>query len=115
MNQPITLRPIAEDIYVAPQLGPEHLAEVAKAGFRSVINNRPDYEAGPDQPTDAQMAAAAAAAGLEYGYLPVDSAASTPGAPARLTLMLAELPRPLLMYCRSGNRSARLYQLAQQS
>jgi sulfide:quinone oxidoreductase len=29
--------------------------------------------------------------------------------------LLAELPRPLLMFCRSGARSARLFQLAQEA
>jgi protein tyrosine phosphatase (PTP) superfamily phosphohydrolase (DUF442 family) len=29
--------------------------------------------------------------------------------------LLQELPRPVLMFCRSGARSARLYALAQQT
>ena len=38
---------------------PEAMAAVAKAGFRSVVNNRPDGEAGPQQPTSAAIEAAA--------------------------------------------------------
>ena len=67
----LPLRALAPDIYVAPQLGPEAMAEAARVGFRSVVNNRPDFEHGPDQATNAVIEAAARAAGLEYRFLPV--------------------------------------------
>jgi len=51
----LPLRPIAPDVCVAPQLGPAAMAEAAQAGFKSVVNNRPDFEHGPDQPTSAQL------------------------------------------------------------
>jgi uncharacterized protein (TIGR01244 family) len=88
------------------------MAEAARAGFRSVVNNRPDFEGGLDQPTNAQIEAAARAAGLEYRYLPVSGAYQSPEDAAAMVRLLAELPRPLLMFCRSGARSARLYQLS---
>ena len=62
---------LVADVSVAPQLAPEAMAEAAAAGFRSVINNRPDFEGGPDQPTSRAIEAAARAAGLEYAWLPV--------------------------------------------
>ncbi|MFN6996742.1 MAG: beta-lactamase hydrolase domain-containing protein, partial [Aquincola tertiaricarbonis] len=62
----LPLSQIAADVCVAPQLTPEAMAEAAQAGFRSVVNNRPDFEHGPDQPTSAEIEAAARAAGLEY-------------------------------------------------
>ena len=85
------------------------IAEVARAGFRSVVNNRPDFEHGPDQPTSAAIEAAARAAGLEYRFLPVDSAYQTPEQVEDFARLLEELPRPLLVFCRSGARSARLF------
>jgi uncharacterized protein (TIGR01244 family) len=57
----------------APQLGPEAMAEVAALGFRTVINNRPDGEAGPSQASSDDIARAAKAAGLTYVHLPVIS------------------------------------------
>ena len=42
---------VSTDVSVAPQLAPEAMAEAAAAGFRSVVNNRPDFEGGPSQPT----------------------------------------------------------------
>ncbi len=110
MSLPVS--PIAPDVCVAPQLTPEAMAEAAAAGFRSVVNNRPDFEGGPDQPTSAQIEAAAVAAGLSYRYLPVSGVYQSPEEVAAMAALLAELPRPLLAFCRSGARSTRLYQLA---
>ena len=108
----LPLRPIAPDVCVAPQLDPAAMAEAARQGFRSVVNNRPDFEGGPDQPTHAAMQAAAEAAGLLYRYLPVNGAYQSPDEIAAFGALLAELPRPLLAFCRSGARSTRLYQAA---
>ena len=108
----LPLQPIAADVCVAPQLTPEAMAEVAAAGFRSVINNRPDFEHGPDQPSSAQIEAAARAAGLEYRWLPVAGGYQSPQEIARMAELVRELPRPLLMFCRSGARSTRLYMAA---
>lgn len=112
MHHPLPLRAIADDVCVAPQLTPAAMAEAARMGFRSVVNNRPDGEGGPGQPRSADIEAAAQAAGLQYRYLPVDSGFQTPAQAAAMATLLAELPRPLLMFCRSGARSARLYALA---
>ena len=113
MNQVLPLHAVAADVCVAPQLSPDAMAEAARQGFRSVINNRPDFEHGPDQPTSAAMEAAARAAGLEYRYLPVDGGWQSPEEIAAFAALLAELPRPILAFCRSGARSGRLYSAAQ--
>ena len=105
----LPVRAIAPDVCVAPQLTPGAMAEAAQAGFKSVVNNRPDFEHGPDQPTSAQIEAAARAAGLEYRHLPVAGGYQSPEEIAAMATLLAELPRPLLMFCRSGARSTRLY------
>lgn len=110
MNSPLLpVRRIAADVCVAPQLSPESMAEAARVGFRSVVNNRPDFEEGPHQPTNASIEAAAKAAGLEYRFLPVDSAYQSPQEIAAFAELLAELPRPLLVFCRSGARSTKLF------
>jgi uncharacterized protein (TIGR01244 family) len=109
----LPLRPIADDVCVAPQLTPEAMAEAAAMGFKSVVNNRPDFEHGPDQPRSADIEAAAIAAGLQYRHLPVDGGWQSPEEIAAMAQLLAELPRPLLAFCRSGARSTRLYMAAQ--
>ena len=59
-----TVQQLSADVCVAPQLDPAAIAWAAQAGFKSVINNRPDFEGGQDQPTDATLESAAREAGL---------------------------------------------------
>ena len=112
MSDSVPLQAIAEDVYTAPQLTPEAMASAAEAGFKAVLNNRPDFEGGPDQPTSAAIEAAAQAAGLVYAHLPVQGGYQSPEEIAQCAALLKTLPRPLLMFCRSGARSTRLYQQA---
>jgi uncharacterized protein (TIGR01244 family) len=103
---------LTEDFAVAPQLAPEQMKELAQAGFRGVINNRPDGEGGPGQPTDDRIRSAAEAAGLEYVFLPVVSGHLTPTDVSEMVALLERMPRPLVAFCRSGTRSGNLYRLA---
>ena len=57
------IRKINDAVSVAPQIMADEMAEVARLGFRTVINNRPDGESF-DQPPAAVVEAAAQAAGL---------------------------------------------------
>jgi len=111
MSAPI-VQQLSADVCVAPQLDPAAMAWAAQAGFKSVINNRPDFEAGPGQPTSAQIEAAAVAAGLRYEFLPVAPAVQTPDEIARFAQLLADLPKPILAFCRSGTRSGKLFHAA---
>ncbi|HJV95173.1 MAG TPA: TIGR01244 family sulfur transferase [Albitalea sp.] len=108
----IPIQTLNPEFSVAPQLGPEAMAELARAGFKSVVNNRPDFEAGPTQPTNASVEAAAKAAGLAYAFLPVASNYQSPDEIARFAQLLATLPKPILAFCRSGARSGKLYRAA---
>ena len=108
----IQVQQVSADVCVAPQLGPEAMAAAADAGFKSVINNRPDFEGGPNQPTSAAIQAAAEAAGLAYAFLPVASGYQSPEEIARFAELLATLPKPILAFCRSGTRSGKLFRAA---
>jgi len=110
MTTPITA--LSQDVAVAPQLGPQDMADVAAAGFKSIIINRPDFEGGPDQPTAAAVSAAAVTAGLRCEYQPVTFGAMTQDDVDRFAHLLNTLPRPVLAYCRTGRRCTMLYQAA---
>jgi uncharacterized protein (TIGR01244 family) len=99
---------LTADVAVAGQLDPAAMTEAAAAGFRSVVNNRPDFEGGPMQPTSASIEAAARAAGLAYAFLPVSPSVQTPEDIARFAALLESMPKPILAFCRSGTRSAKL-------
>ncbi len=106
------LQPLSAHVSAAPQLAPTTMALVAQAGFKSVINNRPDHEGGADQPTSAAIEAAALAAGLSYRHLPVAPGYQSPDEIARFRELIDALPKPILAFCRTGTRSGKLFQAA---
>ena len=71
-------------------------------------------EGGPEQPTSAELENAAREAGLDYVYQPVVSGQITEVDVRTFANHFNELPKPVLMFCRTGNRSNNLFQLAQQ-
>ena len=107
-NLPLTY--LAADVAVAPQLQPEQMPAVAAQGFRSVINNRMPQE--PGQPAQDALRNAAAEAGLRYEWQPVNPAMITAQDVEQFAALLDTLPRPTLVFCRSGSRSAALFQAA---
>jgi uncharacterized protein (TIGR01244 family) len=107
------LRALSADLSVAPQLDESAMAELAHAGFKSVINNRPDHEGGPDQPTSASMQSAALAAGLAYAYQPVNPAVQSAEEVAQFRALVSTLPKPVVAFCRTGTRCGKLFQAAQ--
>lgn len=103
--------PLSADVSVSPQLMPGDLAEAARQGFGLVINNRPDGEA-PDQPADEAIRAAAVAQGLSYAAIPVGPAGLSIEMVEQCAALLRDSETPVLMFCRSGTRSANLATLA---
>lgn len=96
---------------VAPQLTCAQVAQAGAAGFRAILCNRPDGE-GPDQPTAAEIGAAARAAGLGFAYVPAVAGALTDSDAAAMRAVLDSLPGPVLAYCRSGARAEKLAEMA---
>jgi len=103
---------LSPDLCVAGQLDAAAMDWAAKAGFRSVINNRPDFEGGPDQPTSSTIEAAAKRAGLRYAHLPVAPSLQTPEEVEQFARLMDEMPKPILAFCRSGARSGKLFRAA---
>ena len=93
---------------VSAQITPADVAEIAAAGYKVLINNRPDDEEGA-QPGGAAIASAARAAGLEYHHMPV-TAMSFPGADLdAMSDLLDDPARPVFAFCRTGTRCANLW------
>lgn len=105
-------RQIDARIWVADQLGPEDIAEVAAEGFALLVCNRPDNEHGPDQPSFASVAEAAGAAGIATRKIAFGGEGPHPGQAEELAQLLATTEGKVLLYCRSGARSTTLYNLA---
>ncbi|MCK8457631.1 MULTISPECIES: TIGR01244 family sulfur transferase [Sphingomonas] len=105
------IRHINESISVAPQIAVEHVAEIAAAGFKTIVNNRPDDE-DAGQPSGDAIRAAAEAAGLNYVAIPVTHAGFSHPQIDAMTQALVDADGPVLAYCRSGTRSCNLWALA---
>lgn len=109
-----SIKRIDASFSVAGQIDPADLTVLAAQGFRTVICNRPDHEGGPQQPDHTAIEQAAHAVGLSFVYLPVLTTGATPEQASQLRQLLNELPKPVLAYCRTGNRSSKLYEAATQ-
>lgn len=106
------IRKLTDELSVSPQILPSDLPEIAAAGFRSLICNRPDGE-GADQPGIEEITRAARAAGLEIDYQPVAPGLIEESAASAFGAALTRLPGPTLAYCRTGMRAATLWALSQ--
>lgn len=102
---------VTPDFATSPQLAPIDLAEAKAAGFRAIINNRPDGEE-PRQPTSREIADAARICGLAYHYIPVVPGGITAEAVAAVAKALDDADGPVLGFCRTGRRAATLFERA---
>ncbi len=102
---------LTPDLSVGPQIGDADLPAIAQAGFKSLICNRPDGETF-GQPAFAALQASAQRLGLVCRYLPVETGKVTAEQGGAFGLLMEELPKPVLAYCRSGLRSSTLWSLS---
>lgn len=100
---------VADDYSVTPQIRVEDLQKFKERGFRSIMCNRPDGE-DAGQPDFAVIAAAAQELGLATAHVPLVSGV-VPSADdiSAFTAAMADLPGPVIAYCRSGTRSRNIW------
>jgi uncharacterized protein (TIGR01244 family) len=104
-------RKVTDRFEVSPQITPDDARQAAAGGVVLIINNRPDGEAS-DQPTNAEIEAAARAGGAEYLYLPVVGR-PTPAQSKAQAEAVAAAKGPVLAFCRSGTRSITTWALGE--
>ncbi|MEN0001006.1 MAG: TIGR01244 family sulfur transferase [Pseudomonadota bacterium] len=88
------------------------MADLAAAGFKAIVCNRPDGEAA-DQPPAEVIKAAAEAADLAFYNIPVSPAGMSYENVDLTRQLLEEQQGPVFAYCRSGARSTNLWQFVQ--
>ncbi|WP_038369097.1 TIGR01244 family sulfur transferase [Brackiella oedipodis] len=110
----LPIQALNDHFAVAGLLNEQDMAAVKQAGFKSVIINIPDQEAGPQQALAADVIQAAQQQGLEAVYQPVAPGQLTPEHIHEFAEYLQSLPSPVLAYCRSGIRCSVLYNAAMQ-
>ncbi|XOV88474.1 MAG: TIGR01244 family sulfur transferase [Pseudomonadota bacterium] len=108
------INPLSPEYAVTGQLQATDISKAAQLGYRTIINNRPDYEAA-DQPLSSHLAVIANEAGLAYHHLPVTPGEMNSEHISRLAALLESAPRPILAFCRTGTRSMMLWQQSGQA
>ena len=100
--------PLHDELSVSPQVKLGDLKDLAAAGIKTIINNRPDGEA-PRQPKTATLAKRAKELGIAYEYLPITPGNMTDKNVADFKKLLKNATRPALAFCRTGTRSTTLW------
>jgi uncharacterized protein (TIGR01244 family) len=104
-------RKVTDQFSVAPQIALDDIPLARAAGFKLLINNRPDGEQ-PGQPSSAAVEAAATAAGLDYAHIPVVGGPTSAAVHAEMAA-IADAAGPVLAFCRSGTRSIVIWSIGQ--
>lgn len=102
------IRQVTEDYAVSEQITVEDVATIKAQGFKSIVCHRPDEEE-PNQPSFGDIQKAANAAGIKMRHIPVTGAGLTMEAVREMVDAIEEMDRPMLGYCRSGNRSTVIF------
>jgi uncharacterized protein (TIGR01244 family) len=106
----MNLTHLSARVSVYGQVMPSDIQTLKSLGFSTLICNRPDHE-DPGQPTAAEVKAAAEGAGLTFFFVPYNPSSPSPTLVSDFEAALKAAPEgKVLAFCRSGNRSARLWQ-----
>jgi len=101
---------INDTLSVAGQIALADIAGFAKAGFATIINQRPDHEE-PGQLEHLAAEAEAKKQGLDYRYQPIVTSAISRRDVIEFQNLLAHEDKPILAHCRSGTRCYLMYAL----
>jgi uncharacterized protein (TIGR01244 family) len=104
---------LRQDVAVTSQLEQAQVQAVWRAGYKTIVDFRPDDEVA-QQSGSTTMKEAAESSGLNFAYIPVPHGDSVPEAAVqKLVGVLSSSPAPFLLYCRSGRRATRTWSLAE--
>lgn len=100
---------LSAEFAIGPQIEAQDVEHLANAGFRSIINARPDSEEG-DFRISKEVAGLAESFGLRYAYTPTDNhEIFEQAAIDSFEQAMARLPTPIFAHCKSGTRAAILW------
>lgn len=104
----ITVKSLTDKVSVSPQVMLSDAEALKEAGFKSVINNRPDSEM-PGQPLSVELEASLKEQGIELRHVPMPPGELSLELIENMAAALADLPKPVLSFCASGTRSTILW------
>ena len=103
---------LTPSLSVSGQIEPDDIGSLASRGYRAIINNRPDGE-GEGQPRSDELEQAARRHGMDYRHIPIVPGQLTDDKVAEFAAAMDEVKGPALAFCRTGNRSAAMWALAE--
>jgi len=112
--RPVKFARLTTGIAVTEQIQLKAIPYLPAEGFATVIDLRPDGEAA-DEPPAVVVESAVHASRMNFAYVPVPHGDIPAGAVTALARAMAENPKPILLYCRSGRRAARTWSLVEAS
>ncbi len=104
-------RALTSTVSVTGQMTTNKFQQLMQQGFKSVIVNRPDQEQG-NQVKVGQLRSIAEKSQVSVIYQPIMSGQISQANIEEFARSYNELPKPILMVCRSGTRSATLFNQA---
>ncbi len=96
------IRNINEELAIAGQIALNQLRQIARAGYQTVLNLRSPHEDGflESEQSLAELL------GLRYIHIPTQVLAFDLELARQILQHIAELPKPILLHCDTGARSA---------
>ena len=102
---------LAPGLSVTGRLDRPDIEALARAGVRTIVNNRPDGEDQGQLPV-AEARRIAEAHGLAYHHIPITAATLSRADVDAFAGALRDAPAPVVAHCRSGTRSTLLWALS---
>lgn len=109
----MNLSQLSDRVFVCGQVQTSEMSDLASQGFGTVICNRPDGE-DPGQPSANEIKTSAEAAGMKFFFVPFNPMNPDPDMVPKFAEAIEQASEgKILAYCRSGNRSSRLWAAVQ--
>lgn len=105
----MTIYRLSETCAVAGQIQPSDVEGLAADGFTTIVCNRPDNE-DFGQPTASDIEAECATHGITFHHIAIDRGGLTKQMVEDFRKAVEASTGPVLAYCRSGQRSAVIWQ-----
>lgn len=106
------IQQLSKQVYIADQLYVSNINILKELGIHSVINTRPDNEE-VSQPYSSDISQAIETSGIEYAYLPIEPGTYTRAMVEEFTTLFVAMKKPMLIFCRTGNRAVTIWALYQ--
>lgn len=113
MNQNVShhFPQLGEGVFVSPQIQLSDIEKITQNAIKTVICHRPEHELSPSEPNFVTLQAELTKNGINMIYQPIQQILMAEV--EQLNKRLTDSEAPVLMYCRSGTRSALLWALSE--